>query len=137
MIFKHPLLRQAGRFMTTGLMATGIHATTVLLMMAQISPPPSQVLANGVAFLIANIFSYVVNSLWSFTVPLHGQRYLKFLSVSGIGFMGTLLVAYIAELLKLTPGQGVLLIVFVITPITFTLHKRWTFRDNHQRLTRQ
>lgn len=124
------LMRQAGRFVVTGVLATALHATTVMLMVLLIVPPPTQVVANGCAFVVANLFSYVTNSLWSFAAPLHGKRYARFLAVSGIGFAGTLLVAGLAEWLGLSPAAGILLVVCVMTPISFTLHRGWTFRGS-------
>ena len=122
------LLRQAGRFVVTGVLATALHALTVVAMVTLMTPAPSQVVANGAAFVLANVFSYVTNSLWSFAAPLHGKNYAKFLAVSGIGFVGTLLVAWVAEGLGLTPAAGIALVVCVMTPISFTLHRSWTFR---------
>lgn len=122
------LLRQARRFMTTGVLATGLHAATVMGLVTLIVPAPSQVVANGVAFVVANVFSYVVNSLWSFTAPLQGMRFMKFLAVSVIGFLGTLLIAYLAERMGFSPLGGIVLVVCIMTPITFALHRTWTFR---------
>lgn len=122
------MVRQLTRFLATGGLSTVIHMCTVLGVVHFVVPMPSQVLANGIAFLVANSFSYVVNSLWSFTTPLQGLRFLKFLSVSLIGFMGTLLVAFLAEQIGLTPFGGVILVVCTVTPISFILHRYWTFR---------
>lgn len=122
------LLRQARRFMTTGILATGLHAATVMALVTLVVPAPSQVSANGVAFIVANVFSYVVNSLWSFSAPLHGLRFVKFFAVSVIGFLGTLLVAYVAEHMGLSPLSGIVLVVCIMTPVTFILHRAWTFR---------
>lgn len=128
MILQHPVVRQAGRFLATGVFATLIHTATVLVFVALWVPTPSQVTANGVAFVVANVFSYVVNSLWSFSAPLHGMRFLRFLTVSGLGFLGTLVMAYVAELSGLNPLEGVVLVVCTMTPVSFVLHRRWTFR---------
>jgi putative flippase GtrA len=125
---KRPLARQASRFVLTGILATAAHAVTVILLVSALTPPPSQVTANACAFLFANIFSYVLNSLWSFSTPLRGKSYAKFLTVSCIGFLGTLLVAYIAELRGLTPVMGIILVVSIMTPISFLLHRSWSFR---------
>ena len=125
---KQLLIRQAWRFMSTGLLATALHALVVMVLVSFVTPAPSQVVANGAAFVVANVFSYVVNSLWSFTTPLHGARFLKFLCVSALGFAGTLLMAFVAERMGLTPFQGVVLVVCVMTPLSFALHRAWTFR---------
>lgn len=122
------VMRQASRFVVTGGLATALHALTVMGLVTLIAPPPSQVVANGCAFVLANMFSYVVNSLWSFTAPLRGRRFLKFLAVSIIGFLGTLLVAWVAEGVGLTPAAGIVLVVCIMTPISFILHRSWTFR---------
>lgn len=121
-------MRQASRFVITGILATAVHAITVLAMVSLLTPAPSQVIANGCAFVLANIFSYVTNSLWSFAAPLHGKNYAKFLAVSMISFLGTLSIAYLAEQIGLTPALGILLIVTIMTPVSFVLHRSWSFR---------
>lgn len=128
MTTRQHLFRQASRFTTTGVLATALHALTVMTLVTLIVPAPSQVVANGIAFILANGFSYVVNSLWSFTAPLHGLRFMKFLAVSVIGFLGTLLIAYVAEHIGLSPLSGIVLVVCIMTPVTFILHRAWTFR---------
>lgn len=128
MTIRQQLFRQARRFMTTGVLATGLHVVTVMTLVTLIVPAPSQVVANGVAFIVANVFSYVVNSLWSFTAPLQGVRFVKFLTVSVIGFLGTLLIAYLAERMGIAPLGGIVLVVCIMTPISFGLHRFWTFR---------
>lgn len=124
---RHHPLRQVVRFIITGVVTTGVHVLTAFSFLALVSP--SQVYANGVAFAVANTFSYIVNSLWSFSKPLHGKRWLRYIAVSGIGFSGTIGIAYLAEQLGLSPQLGILMVVCVMTPISFVLHRSWTFRD--------
>lgn len=118
--------RQALRFIVTGVVTTGVHVVVALLFLTFVAPLP--VYANGVAFAVANTFSYVVNSLWSFAKPLHGKRWLRYLTVSLIGFTGTMGIAYFAEQSGLSPQMGIFVVVCVMTPISFLLHRSWTFR---------
>lgn len=124
---RHHPFKQAIRFIITGVVTTGVHVITAFVFLAMVSP--SQVYANGVAFAVANTFSYVVNSLWSFGKPLHGKRWLRYITVSGIGFTGTISIAYLAEQIALSPQAGIFMVVCVMTPISFLLHRSWTFRD--------
>lgn len=124
---RHTPLKQAIRFIITGVVTTGVHVVTAFSFLALVSP--SQVYANGVAFAVANTFSYIVNSLWSFSKPLHGKRWLRYIAVSAIGFSGTIGIAYLAEQLELPPMLGILMVVCVMTPISFVLHRSWTFGD--------
>lgn len=115
------------RFVITGVLTTGLHIVSALSFLAMVSPSP--VFANGIAFAIANTFSYVLNSLWSFSKPLHGKRWLRYLGVSAIGFTCTLLIAYAAKEVGLSPQLGVMMVVIVMTPVSFVLHRSWTFAD--------
>lgn len=119
-------LKQALRFFVTGIMTTGVHVLTAFFFFQFVATSP--VFANGVAFVVANLFSYIVNSLWSFSTPLKGARGLRYMTVSAISFLGTINVAYVAEQLGFSPELGILIVVLIMTPITFVLHRSWTFR---------
>lgn len=124
---KASALRQAARFFVTGAVTTGLHALTALSFLQVVAT--SAVFANGVAFVVANLFSYIVNSLWSFSTPLHAKRGLRYVTVSTIGFLGTIVIAYLAEKSGFSPQFGILIVICIMTPVSFALHRYWTFHS--------
>ena len=81
-----PLLwHRALRFGLTGLLVTGLHAITAIVLIEWLALAPP--LANGVAFAVATVVSYVVNTTWSFSSQLHGRTLRRFVCVSVAGFL--------------------------------------------------
>ncbi len=81
---KSALIQRGLRFAVTGVFVTALHALVAVLFIHFISAPPP--LANGVAFAVATVLSYVINTTWSFSARLHGRTLVRFLLVSVCGF---------------------------------------------------
>jgi putative flippase GtrA len=114
------------RFGITGLAATAIH---VLVATALIElGGRSQVTANVVAFCTANVFSYLVNTLWSFAHRLGHRSLLRFWLVSLVALGLTTLVSALAQALHLHYLLGILMVVTVVPALTFLGHRFWTYR---------
>jgi len=94
--------------------------------MQYLLPVPS--IANGFAFVVATTFSYLVNTIWSFSSPLHGKILVRFCIVSIVGLFLAMLVSGAAEYLGLHYLHGILLVAMIIPPVTFILHNFWTYR---------
>lgn len=120
------LIRQAARFSLSGLLVTGVHVLIATLLIQLILLSPS--LANGVAFMVATIVSYLINTLWSFSSPLHGRNLFRFGIVSFIGILISMLVSGAAENQGLHYCYGIALVVCIVPPVTFLLHNFWTYR---------
>lgn len=118
------------RFCATGLLITSIHAFFVWLMVGLFlcSPP----LSNGVAFIIATITSYTINTLWSFSQPLQRHTLYKFICVSSLGFIASVAIAWAAQGFGLNYLFGIVGVVLTVPAITFILHRTWTYRDSTQ-----
>jgi len=86
--------------------------------------------ANGAAFVLATLVSFVINTVWSFSQPLQGIAFFRFLVVSSLGLTLTVLIARIAQGLNLNYLLGIGLVVVVIPPVTFALHNTWTYRTS-------
>ncbi|WP_413794464.1 MULTISPECIES: GtrA family protein [unclassified Pseudomonas] len=121
-----PLLRRALRFALTGLLVTAVHVVAALLFMHLILANPP--LANGFAFLVATVVSYLINTLWSFSSRLHGRTLGRFLVVSAVGFWLAMLVAWVAQSVGLGYLAGIAAVALVIPVFTFILHNFWTYR---------
>jgi putative flippase GtrA len=68
MIADNISLKQIKRFIVSGLLVTGLHVLVATVFINLISRVPS--LANSVAFIVATTFSYLINTLWSFSKSL-------------------------------------------------------------------
>jgi len=85
------------------------------------------VLANVLAFCIAFIFSYTVQSLFVFQHVLEIHKLLKYFTVQ----FGSLLIAlFISYFLVLENLYIQTIIISILLPlITFVIHKTWTFKE--------
>lgn len=114
------------RFAITGVLATGVHSVVALGFLAFVMDSPS--VANGVAFAVATAVSCVVNTLWSFSRRLEGRVALRFSLVALLGCGLSMLVAGTAARLGAPDWLGICFVVVVVTPITYLLHRGWTYR---------
>jgi len=122
------------RFGITGIANTGIHALVALLCLegfflgvpAIVAGP---VVANGIAFLVATAFSYVVNTLWSFSTDINLRNFQRFIVVAVLGLCAAMGLARLAELVGLPPLGSVVLVVCVMPFVNFGLHSLWTYRS--------
>lgn len=120
------LIRRALRFGLTGIGVTALHALIAVLFIEYVWPLPP--LANGVAFGIATVVSYVVNTTWSFSGRLHGRTLVRFVTVSVVGFFLAMLVAWIAQVAGLDYRLGIVAVALTLPVFTFVLHNFWTYR---------
>lgn len=111
------------RFGVTGVANTGIHLAVAYLFLS-VGP----VIANAVAFIVATSFSYVVNTLWSFSATMTRQNLSRFITVAIIGLLAAMLLAKLGELIGLPPMGSVLLVVCVMPLVNYGLHSAYTYR---------
>ena len=119
--------RQFARFLCIGLGATAVHVAIAAHLIGTHMMPPA--LGNAIAFVFANLFSYLSQSAYVFQRPPTPVRYWRFLSVS-LG--GLALVAAISsglEVLGVHYLVGIAAVVLVVPIATFGLHRLWTFRN--------
>lgn len=129
---RHHLVR-GFRFGVTGVANTGIHALAAYLCLNGFflgwgALKAGPVVANGIAFIVATIFSYVVNTLWSFSTQMSPRTLRRFSLVAVIGLLVAMLTARVGEIIGLPPMGGVLLVIFVLPLVNFSLHSLWTYR---------
>jgi putative flippase GtrA len=119
-------VKQIRRFAVSGLLATSLHALVAigLIRLLAMSAPS----ANGLAFAVATVFSYTINTLWSFSSALHGQNLARFVCVSIIGGGLAMGVSAVAAHYGLHYLIGIGLVAILVPPVTFLLHRFWTYR---------
>ncbi len=113
------------RFACVGVGNTVIHlcAITLLIEIIGISPPP----ANAVAFSLANISSYYLNSAWTFRRKKTLRGYTRFFLIGLVGLAVSWGCVLITELLGIHYLFGVLASVLFLASIGYFLNREFVF----------
>ena len=121
-----PLSRRLGWFLVSGGVATTLHALVAMACIHGLLLGTGT--ANGIAFLIASLASYWINTHLgakrSHTVGI----FLRFMSVT---LVCAAIASQVAQLAHSWGFHDLLVILFVsavMPPLTFTLHHFWTYR---------
>lgn len=117
-------MRRLIRFGISGGAATGVHVCVAWSIFNWVMRDST--VANVAAFVIANLVSYMLNTVWSFSSRPTMGRFVRFASVSGAGFL-------IAALVPLAFGRQdiwlpTLAVVVCVPVLSYFLHTRWTYR---------
>lgn len=126
MLLRSDTARQFVGFAAVGLLNTLLHMGVLLGLVEGVGVQPA--LANGAAFVCANLFSYWANSRFTFRTTPTLRRYGRFALVSLAGLAVAILSTQAALALHFhyLVGVGV---SFVLLPVlSFTANKVWTWR---------
>jgi len=123
---KSALIQRGLRFAVTGVFVTALHALVAVLFIHFVAPLPP--IANGVAFAVATVVSYLINTTWSFSARLQGRTLLRFLLVSAGGLLLAMVVAWAAQMAGLHYLLGIIAVALTVPAFTFVLHNFWTYR---------
>ncbi|RDS98045.1 GtrA family protein [Burkholderia contaminans] len=114
------------RFGVSGVGSTALHALIAAAMFALFDATP--VSANSVAFACSTAFSYLANTLWSFSSPVTWGNFVRFLAVAMAGLGMTMLLAHGTETLGLARAWSIVAGVLCVPPVTFVLPRLRTCR---------
>lgn len=119
--------RQFLIFCLIGLVNTAINFAVAIFLIERFAS--SQVTANSVAFLVANIASYCANSKWNFKTRMTVSRYGRFL-LSSLSVIGLVLVlSAIADWYRIH-YLWTLATLTVLSPVmSFVMVRYFAFRD--------
>lgn len=114
------------RFVLVGVGITALHAAvaTLLVMVSRLHPA----IANGVAFAVATLVSYLSHTLWTFDSRPTRKRLARFLIVALAGLVLTVTIAGATDMLGFPFYIGIGAVVAVVPGASFTTHKLWTYR---------
>jgi len=118
--------RQVVRFAMTGLLITVIHVSIATACLRYLFS--TSALANGIAFIISTIISYLINTTWSFSTPLHKKNLFRFGIVSCIGLFFAMTISGTAQYFGLPNAYGVFFVICTVPLLNFLLHNYWTYR---------
>lgn len=113
------------RFGLVGVANTVVHAGIVIALMEAFAPPAF--VANGVAFVFANLMSYALNSRFTFRTALSFSGYRRFLAVSLVSLVLTLLITSAVEYLGWHYAVGLLMVILVVPVLNYIVMKLWAF----------
>lgn len=110
-----------------GILNTFIHSSAVIISVEFFSINP--IIGNIIAFFIANVFSFSMNSKYTFKVSYTWTRYMKFLIASQVSLILTILFASLAEYMRWHYLVGLLLVIFIAPLLTFLVQKTFVFNS--------
>lgn len=114
-------------FGVIGVANTLLHSGTVVALVEGAAAHP--VAANVAGFALANTFSFFANCHLAFRQPPSWQRYRKFVAVSLVSLLLTVLLAALAEAMHWHYLVGLALVLLCGPVLTYMLHKAFTFRQ--------
>jgi putative flippase GtrA len=113
------------KFASIGVANTLLHGLVLGLLVDGLGCPV--VWANLVAFGVANLLSYVLNSWITFKVPIAVVLYLKFLAASLLSLVLTLLLSWLAQRHGFNHWQGFMAVVVLVPMLSFAIIKFGVF----------
>ena len=117
------------RFGLVGVANTAVHAGIVITLMEAFAPPAF--VANGIAFVFANLMSYALNSRFTFRTPVSFAGYRRFLAVSLVSLALTLLITSAVEYAGWHYGIGLMMVILVVPVLNYLVMKMWAFAPSH------
>jgi len=126
-----PRHTQLLNFTIIGIVNTFVHGSVLVFAVEWLGF--AVVMAHLIAFCVANIFSYVMNSRLTFFAPLSIARYIRFLLTSLLALGLTLLLSLLMNHNGFHYLVGFLLIVLLVPILSFLLMKFWAFSEDHEK----
>ena len=120
------LPRQGLRFAVVGVMSTGVHVLVAssLIELANFHAGA----ANGTAFTIATLTSYLINGKWTFEAQLGAMQLTRFIIVASVGLATTVAITTAIQRAGYHYLVGIAAVVLFIPVLTFFSHRLWTYR---------
>ncbi|MCG5075244.1 GtrA family protein [Paraburkholderia tagetis] len=112
------------RFGIAGVIATGVHVSVAWSVFNWLVRDST--VANVAAFVIANIVSFLLQTLWSFSSRPTVARFLRFATVSIAGFLAAALIPLLCG--RETIWLPTFAVVLCIPALSYVLHARWTYQ---------
>ena len=114
------------RFILVGAAATLLHMLVALLLITLVKLSPA--MANGLAFLAANFFSYFSNTKWTFKAAVEMKNGRRFFMVSIFAWLCTISIAWGVDKAGGHYLLGLALVVSLVPALSFWAHRSFTYR---------
>jgi putative flippase GtrA len=125
-VLKSGLSARLRKFLLVGVVATGVHTLCAYILITKVGTTPA--LANAISFSLATIVSYVGNTLWSFGARPNPAQLGRFVAVQVLGVILAAVVTGVIDSFGMHYLVGIISVPFVVTPVTFMLHRSWTYQ---------
>lgn len=120
------LARSAVSFAAVGVLSTLTHVCVATLLIELLGARPP--VANGVAFVVATLLSYVANTRWSFGARLGAATAWRFALVAGTAGLMSMGIAWLVERAGGHYALGIALVVVFVPAFSFIGHRTFTYR---------
>lgn len=114
------------RFGIIGVLNTIIHGSILSLLVGFLSF--NVISSNLMAFIVANVFSFLLNSFFTFKTKATLLLYYRFLLSSLLSLALTLFISYISFSLGFSYLIGFGFIVILVPVFSFFIMKAWAFK---------
>ncbi|MBL4307083.1 GtrA family protein [Vibrio fluvialis] len=114
-------------FAIIGAINTVLHAVTLVSCVELLTIDST--LANAIAFMAANIFSYFANSKITFKSVVSLKRYISFFSASILSLLLTLTISYVSNFYGFHYLIGFGFIIVLVPAISFIIMKFFVFSE--------
>lgn len=121
--------RRIAWFAVSGLIATSLHALVALTATRQFGWTAGP--ANGLAFIVASVASYYINTLLGAQRASSLPLFIRFCSVAAVCAVLAACIAAVANMAGAGDIMTVLIVSALMPPITFTMHTLWTYKHAH------
>jgi putative flippase GtrA len=116
---------QAALFAAVGVATTLLHIVVAVSIIRGFGAPTW--IANGIAFTVATVFAYVVNTLLTFGRRLSGRSLRRYVVVAIVGLLLSMGISALAAWAGLGYLAGIACVVVVVTGLSFLAHRNWTY----------
>jgi putative flippase GtrA len=120
------------KFASIGVVNTLLHGSVLWIVVERLHWPV--LVAHCLAFIVANVFSYIMNCQWTFKSHFSFKSYVKFLSASLVSLLLTLFISGVAQWQGFNYWFGFAMIVVLVPALNFLLIKFWAFNQNEKKV---
>ncbi|MEP9318844.1 GtrA family protein [Pseudomonas sp. LABIM340] len=120
-------IRQFIKFSSVGILNTGVHIIIAfsLIEISGLSPTTG----NALAFLSANLFSFFINSTWTFGHRISATLYLRFLLVSLVGLFISWSAVWAAQQAGFHYALGIVSSVILVALAGYVMNRYFVFTE--------
>ncbi|MBK9362778.1 MAG: GtrA family protein [Rubrivivax sp.] len=116
------------RFAAVGMLATLTHVAVAAWVLWTLGW--SSAAANGLAFVMANLVSYMGNTHWSFSARPDAGNAMRFAAVSLAALALTMGLAAAVQRAGGSHAWGIALVVTVVPGLSYLAHRHLTYRHS-------
>jgi putative flippase GtrA len=115
------------KFTIVGLSIAVFHYSAAVLLVDSVGMHPAP--ANSIAFLVAALLSYTLQTLWTFESRFSVRNAVRFVVVLLVGVVVSWGTSTVVAALGLPYRVGVIIVLFLIPGLNFLLHHFWTYAE--------